>query len=251
LPSQNVLLEISRCPIAERILGSDHHEHPCRKIVESQGVLKIEDFQVPEPWSGWIETAPLIFLSSNPSISATELYPEGTWTDEMISDFFQNRFANGEKEWIRDGKFSLQKDGSYSSAVRFWASIRKRAEELFLRQVTPGMDYALTEVVHCKSREEIGVKEAMNFCAERYLGRILEETNAPIITVLGGPAKEIIQEIYGLPKSDNPVETITIADYDRHIVYLPHPNAWKKKTFSNVLSHEELGKLRKLLRSLE
>jgi hypothetical protein len=38
--------------------------------------------------------------------------------------------------------------------------VRQRAIELLQRDVRPGVDYALTEIVHCKSKSENGVAEA-------------------------------------------------------------------------------------------
>ena len=52
--------------------------------------------QVPEPWSGNLEHAPILFLSSNPSISTAELYPRWEWPDEEIADFFGRRFGGGQ-----------------------------------------------------------------------------------------------------------------------------------------------------------
>ncbi|WP_196524075.1 hypothetical protein [Nostoc commune] len=35
--------------------------------------------------------------------------------------------------------------------------VRQRAIELLERDVIPGIDYAITEIVHCKSENEIGL----------------------------------------------------------------------------------------------
>jgi hypothetical protein len=93
-----LLLEIARCPVVEYCLEQPHRSHPCAEIVRSQGATELTDFQVPEPWSGPISTAPILFVSSNPSISKSfppsdldEEYPTGSsssWPDARIVDFF-------------------------------------------------------------------------------------------------------------------------------------------------------------------
>lgn len=45
--------------------------------------------------------------------------------------------------------------------VRFWAAVRKQAFRLLGHLAVPGVDYAMTEVVHCKSAGERGVADAL------------------------------------------------------------------------------------------
>ena len=241
----SLLLEISHCPIAKLLIEPQSLDTPCREIVESQAVETIDDFQLPEPWSGQISSAPVLFLSSNPSISPTEQYPTWSWSDEMVGDYFENRFVGGKKQWIRDGRYGLQKDSTYSKAVAFWASVRKRAEELYTREVVPGVDYALSEVVHCKSRQEIGVRKAASFCSERYLDKIFEISNAVIIVALGDIAKVAIKAMYNVADDASPMlESVIMGGRERAVVFLPHPNARKKRTLRSVLTVSELNKLR-------
>jgi hypothetical protein len=68
---------------------------------------------------------------------------------------------------LRPGRRSVLAD---DPAVRFWSAVKQRAKELLPEEsVRPGLDYALTEVVRCKSREEVGVAEAAAVCSNRYL----------------------------------------------------------------------------------
>ena len=127
--TSQLLLEIARCPEAKKCL-TGNADHPCGKIVQSQGLNTFSDFQAPEPWSGRIETAPILFISSNPSIGYDEIYPTGRWMDEDILDFFHNRFSGGKQPWILDGTESLRKDGSHGKWTRFWAGANGRAREL-------------------------------------------------------------------------------------------------------------------------
>ena len=243
-----LLLEISHCPIAKTIIENRSQENPCREIVLSQDIETISDFQLPEPWSGQISLAPLLFLSSNPSISLTEQYPLWSWSDEAITDYFIHRFGTGQRIWIRDGKYSLQKDNSYTKFVPFWASVRQRAIELFDRNVEPGVDYALSEVVHCKSKQEIGVESAVKQCSEKYLDRIFAISNAVIVVVLGDIAKDAVKSIYNLSGENQQVlKPIKLGQRERHIVFLPHPNARKSRTFKSILPQPVFRQLQKLL----
>jgi hypothetical protein len=78
---QQLLQEIHNCPVATSIRNGQLG--PCQTIVLSQTGMT---FHSPEPWSGNIATAPILFLSSNPSISEEEMYPDPSWADEQITD---------------------------------------------------------------------------------------------------------------------------------------------------------------------
>lgn len=89
---------------------------------------------------------------------------------QEITDYFSNRYGGGRKQWTREGKQSLLKDGSYAEKTsHFRAEVAARAGELLGRKARAGIDYVLTEVVHCKSKAETGVKEARDECVARYL----------------------------------------------------------------------------------
>jgi hypothetical protein len=92
------------------------------------------------------------------------VYPNWDWSSTEVYDYFNNRFGGGDKNWIISGTKSLQIDGTYSRATRFWAEVKKRSIELLHRDVIPGLDYALTEIVHCKSRKQMGVKQSQKQC---------------------------------------------------------------------------------------
>jgi uracil-DNA glycosylase len=222
-----LLEEISQCPIAIAIqAGKLSSIHPCHKIVKLQ---KASAFQLPEPWSGKIDTAPVLFISSNPSIDEREEYPDQSWRLDRTIDFFQNRFTS-DAGWVRDGLYVLQRDGSLSRQwVRFWAAARGRTCEILDKgksQIKPGIDFALTEIVHCKSREEEGVKEARDFCSERYLERILSVAAAKVLVVFGGTAKHAIVRLFGpaMTLQSHDLNIVSIQNVPRMVVFLPHPN---------------------------
>jgi hypothetical protein len=84
-----LLVRITRCPVGERCLAGEHL--PCSAIVGSQPAAP-GGFHVPDPWSGHITCAAVLFVSSNPSIDPAEAYPTRDWDDTQRADFFAARF---------------------------------------------------------------------------------------------------------------------------------------------------------------
>lgn len=233
---QQLLSEIAHCSIANEIRsGNSHVSLPCREIVSVQmGVV----FQLPEPWSGRIDIAPILFISSNPSIDEREDYPDASWESSRTADFFSNRFAPA-SGWVKDGLYSRQRDGSWSKDwVRFWASARGRSREILQRKIEPGIDFALTEVVHCKSRRECGVSEARDECSDRYLRRVISVSAAKLLIVYGKQAEGVVRRHFGsaMTALGHGLSLILIGDRPRMLVFLPHPNerGSKKTVESNV-----------------
>jgi hypothetical protein len=248
MTSKTLLNEIAHCPHAQQCLRDDTAENPCRTIVEYQNTLSPKKFQVPEPWSGQIEKAPILFLSSNPSISDNEVYPTWDWSPQEVYDYFNYRFGGGHKIWILGGTKSLRIDETYGHATRFWAAVRQRAAELLQRDPIPGFDYALTEIVHCKSRHEIGVEQAQEQCVKAYLRKIIELANASVIVVLGSHAKRVIQREFNIPPENALSESLEIGRRHRLFAFLPHPNARSERSFAKCLHDDELEILRTFLR---
>jgi len=263
----SLLLEITKCPVVQFCLGQPEQSHPCAELVRSQGAATLADFQVPEPWSGPIATAPILFISSNPSISRSdppsdldEEYPTGSsaaWPDARIVDFFDGRFGGGREEWIHGGIHYRRKDGSFTTGkewVRFWASAQNRASEALGRPAIPGHDYAMTEVVRCKSTGEDGVFDAARHCPDRYLDRTLSVANAGLLICFGTFARDEVQRRYDLPTRQVLVGPVEIAGRERYVVFLPHPNRplparhREKKKLSEALTDDELTAVQLFLR---
>ena len=246
--NMELLLEISRCPNVHASKNNPGVKHPCSKIVMSQSANNLSEYQVPEPWSGHIGKAPILFISSNPSISEVEDYPRWSWSDDLIADFFENRFGGGQKQWIIDGKKGLKLIGKHSRATPFWAAVRQRAIELYEREVVPGEDYTLTEVVHCKSRNEEGVREALEECANLYINGVLSLSGAKILVILGKIAGDFFRREYDIPNDKLSLAPMKIGKGERIITFLPHPNAFGTRTFPKVLSASELQRVREYLK---
>jgi hypothetical protein len=88
--ARKLLIEIACCPNVQTCLDSDE-PHPCRSVVAAQNLPRSRH-QLPEPWSGRIETAPILFVGSNPSFNPSERFPTQRWADQTIEAFFMTRF---------------------------------------------------------------------------------------------------------------------------------------------------------------
>lgn len=245
---RKLLLSITRCEVLVGYLEGRVSRPACAAIIGAQSVegaakpVPYGDRQVPEPWTGRLGEARLLFLSSNPSISLVEEYPQGSVSDESIADFFHNRFDGQRAEpWVRDGNKFRMVDGSYSRGAPFWSNVKKRAAEAYGREVEPGIDYALTEVVHCKSKAETGVVDAVDTCVDRYLSGILAVSGARVVIVLGAQAGAIVKRKVILQRMQEWPEVFTQGDRpERLFLFQPHPSAFKEKKLVNTLPGELL-----------
>jgi hypothetical protein len=192
-----------------------------------------------------LSEAPILFIGSNPNISGTEHYPAAGAEDQELIRFFDRAFE-GEDAQIRDGIRPRKADGSYGGWVRTWAGVRGRARELLGRDPTPGRDYAMTEIVHCRSWNEIGVDEARDRCADLYLDRILEVSPATVIVGLGAHVNRWLRQRWELDKGY--VSQVTIQGTPRFVALLPHPTSFGPKTFRSLMP-DELPALRAALGS--
>ncbi len=197
-PSQRTrdfLLTIARCSLVEDQFLNPSLAQPCRGVITAQAPLQRDSHQVPEPWSGRLESASVLFFGSNPSINPVEVFPTETWSDDDIVDFFGNRFGGGRQEWVKR-LHVLRNDGTHGPAkkwVRFWAACRGRATELLGRQAVDGVDFAIAEAVHCKSKGEQDAGEAVTelaalTCADRYIRAVVDLSPARAIVSFGGIA---------------------------------------------------------------
>jgi len=136
--------------------------------------------------------------------------------------------------------------------------VRKLADGMLGRNVSetpiPGVDYALTEIVHCQANGEDGVREARRTCAERYLDSILEvAAKARIIALLGAHAVGTFNERYDLKLKASAgmnrdgtysgVCETRLGDMDRLVVALPHPDSRGKRRLTDCLTAEEIRRI--------
>lgn len=243
--SKSLLLSIARCPNVAVCKEGSRARHPCREVVSVQESVPLREHQLPEPWNGDLESAPILFVSSNPGISLEEHYPTTSWTDEAIHDFFLHRFGGGKTVWMKDGVHWLKKDGTrVKRAVMFNAQAKSAARLLLERPPVPGVDYVFTEIVHCKSEAERGVAEAISECGERYLPRILAASGARAIVVYGGQAQSFMASAFAAPSRTGLHGPISLGNRERWLINLPHPNARMVRRIDKVLGAAALARAR-------
>lgn len=177
--SKELINKISHCEELKKAV--DDNKHPCHTIVCSQIRLGIEDLHIPEPYNGNLDTAKILFISSNPSIDTTEVYPTLKWNDSDIENFFTDRLADTPKQYW----------SAYWKAIEKWSS--------WILPDIPKSDLihniAITEVVHCKSRREFGVGACQKLCSEKWLNQVVQAFNGKYIVVVGNRAKDCFNGI--------------------------------------------------------
>ena len=170
--------------------------------------------------------------------SPHEIFPRGDWADDQIVAFFQDRFDSG-GGWM-SGLRTLLADGTYAErSNHYYAQTRARASELLGRTAILGRDVAFTEVVHCKSRKEAGVADALDECATRYLTAILAASPARVFIVAGRAAQSAFERAFSSVRvAEGLAGPIEIAGRQRMVAYLPHPSgAFGPRTFAACLPH--------------
>jgi len=231
--------DIQRCDELEAVL--EGRPSGCREVVSYQGLGRDGRWYVPEPWTGHIGSAQILFVSSNPGAG-----PENERFDPLrhmsMRDSDQDLFAAADGAFddlqfpgIASGIYNRDRRRSRAAhPVAYWRWCLGIARELLGRQPEPGIDYALTEVVHCGSAKEWGLADAMPVCAARYLRRVLAVSPARVIVVVGAIARrtfeemlksEFTGEVLSFPPSAWLWQTGELAGSNRYVVALPHPNA--------------------------
>jgi hypothetical protein len=169
---------------------------PCRAIVETQS-SDPSVFQVPEPWAGHPHEAPILMISSNPSISQAEPYP--AWS-QHVDDRVTFSISASATDRTRlktecDARsLTANDDGTWHSKqnVAYWRDCKANVEYVLQRPAEPGVDYVMTEVVHCKSRQETEMAAAAaKHCADRWLDRVLTLSPTAVVVVLGDTARRV------------------------------------------------------------
>jgi uracil-DNA glycosylase len=240
---RDIFASIARCRNVDRCLGGDTR-HPCSRIVLSQRATSKGDFQLPEPWRGQVDKARILFVGSNPSIG-DDRYALGSSPESQIWESQHLAFSGGKRPYILDGIHKIKADGTPDSAVPYWSSIRARAREL-MPDAVPGEDYTITEVVHCKSKHEIGVRKAMSTCYALHMERVFAVSPAEVVVVLGTVAREaLLGANTEIPTT--PLE-MHLGGKSRRVFFLPHPNQHgDHKSLAAHYSAEALDDARRLL----
>ena len=217
--------QITLCPNTGNI--GNNGINPCDKILKAQNCT--EGFQMPEPWSGHLSSAKILYIGSNPSIDCDEVYPDYNWSKKQICDFFKNRFKNGKvlkstgKEvsvpyWmglITYTNMINDKLTTYGKSPLTSYPKKKKSKKNFYDELNN--DVASTEIVHCKSKNAVGFYESRCKCSDLWMANILKIFNGELIVVLGGKAKDAINNCCKLKS--------VMASQTKPIIYLPHPSS--------------------------
>ena len=228
-------LAITRCSEIPR--ARMYADHPCAKIV---GLQREDAFQSPEPWRGHIEAAPILFVSSNPSIGGKYVFPPSGWSDEQIVSYHKGCFD-------RHVKGQHQVDEGEFRSVQYWRSVRARAKELLGREAVQGEDFAMTELVHCKSTQEQGVSEALHLCVQRWMEPVIECSAAKVIVILGAHARRVCSARWNLDETRSVHFDVSTPGKDRTVVFLPHPNARERRKLLYHTTEQQRHRLRSQL----
>jgi hypothetical protein len=180
--------------------------HPCATVVAAQRATR-DEFHLPEPWNGQIESAPILFVSWNPSWNPNEHFPTQGWTDDAVIDFFRTRFDHSNQR------------------SQTWRELVGIAEHLLGRAPRPGIDYCVTDVVRCKSARGVGATEALRECTGRYLRRTLEVSGATVVVALGKDAGATVSAFAGVPARLGAHGPLTVGGRERMIVLLGAPGS--------------------------
>jgi len=243
--SNSLLDEICHCSnIADCIRGGNN-KNPCYNITAAQEIKNINNFQVPEPWSGSIVTAPVLFVGDYASVCYDDEYPVYGWPSHLMENYFNHRFSGGLKPWIKDGLYPLYKNGQHSPVWnRFWSSCKNRALELYRKaDLAAGFDFSTTMAIRCRVDKANNIKEALDECVKRYLVKVICLAGAAIIVGLGKIAAASIRSVFYIQGEDNVYGPIVINNKPRYFAFLPHYNTKGSRTFGETFSIAETNQL--------
>lgn len=220
--TSDLLWEIINCPYGKM---NNLQGDPCQQVINSQAVTAA-DFHAPEPWNGDIENAPILFIGPNPGITANELFPQKGapywqnnqgFNQERVEEFFEKRFSDdlifAPQPYVlhNNGKNYkvLLKSGVYKPVKGFWNYVYEIARYQLKRPVIPGVDYVITEVARCKSKNINSLpQKCVTECMNKFFERTLDTAQkVQLIFVVGRNARigisqwHIFQSSYpGIPQ---------------------------------------------------
>ena len=228
-PELSLAAEITRCPILAATL--EGAATPCRRVVSCLGDEPGPRY-LPEAWNGHLAAARILFISSNPGAGdptdpvLPELWVTSDSPDEEVFRSTDGAFDDGAAPGIVDGTRLVDRKGvRHGRPVRYWIWAKRMAAELLDRPVEPGIDYALTEVVHCGSKREKGVKQALATCSSLYLARIVALSPAVVLVAVGDKARNALKQQLEVPFEGREWGPGELMGSRRWVLTLPHPNS--------------------------
>ncbi len=249
--SRELAVEIMRCPILSACLKEDGYQLACHDVAVGPGGPH-QGHWVPDPWVGHLTEAPLLFVSSSTAGGWDALSdpsgPNVASPDQDLLDWEDGGFDKGQLPGIAQGVYPVDSQGKQGKPVRYWEWARARAEEVLPPPVTPGVGYALTEVVHCESIGEQPVWSALRTCATLYLERVLLASPARVVVLVGSVARFAFSEHLHLDVSDHFLGPVRLGGRSRLLVAVRHPNSrGGVKSFQGQLGGSQLAQVREAL----
>lgn len=243
--AKKVFWSIVDCGISEhgKRLAHPAEFSPCSKVIDSQQAKNPGGFHIPEPWNGDISTSRILFLSINPGITPRELYPRSGndywmdgrgWNTDRVEQFFEGRFDRTlPYVKYRDGghafKIKMESDDPDKGVVGFWPYVFKMANTL-IPGADPLKDFALTELVHCKSEDSSYVNNTCyKQCMDKYLQDIFSlAEKAEYVVFIGRPVRENIIGHYGFhsPVKQRWYRTRRLNGRELLVTFVDHNNAF-------------------------
>jgi len=240
--AEALLWEIAHCENISRYVETPSGQNPCAPVISLQQRdvpdYKLELHRVPEPWSGHLTRAPLLFFGANPSAGhrfAAD-FPYWSSPEATLVDIFDNAFQSS----IAADIYAVNRDGVRSTDwVRNWAFIRGRAREL-IPQAKGGEDYVVSDIVHCKSLSREGVTaDCALACGRKWLRKVVSLSPAKVIIGLGDEARAVFPVVFSEVRLDFPLAgPVSLAGLTRYVVFLPHSNARQRRTIPAVIGME-------------
>lgn len=183
----------------------------CNPIYLSQNPKNISDYHIPEPWNGDIENAPILFVSHNPGYTQGEEYP--CYNNPNFSStaglnipatetFYDQRFEGKYVKHDNGKKFKVfMANGQYKSVHGFWNYAYNISVKLLGKSnVIPGKDFAISDIVHCKSSSvDVIPNVCFDECMKRHFKSVLmAASNIRYMVVVGRQTRERIASFFKL-----------------------------------------------------
>ena len=242
--AKNIAWEIINCGLQ----NAPNPNSECNALYKSQRCTSIADFQIPEPWNGDIENAPILFVGLNPGFLDVELYPKlgnpywtlanGKFDTAKVEDFFEHRF-NSSYQYVQYPNKTKIAPNKYKSlrGRTFWAYVKSIADKILnTSNSNPGVDFAITEIVHCKSKDISCIhSNCYNICFKNHFDNILSiAQNLQYIVVLGRPTRDRISNYFGISSaSKNQWYNVNLNNKIIKIIFVDH-NAARGASVGNI-----------------
>jgi len=110
----------------------------------------------------------------------------------------------------------------------FGLPVAARATEILGRAARPGVDFAISEAVHCKSKGESEngravTRSATPVCSETYTMRIIRASAAKVVCLMGDVPGAEFRRLLNAEKAVRFLGPLNVQAQERYFVFLDHP----------------------------